>query len=392
MSKPFILYGTPGSLYTAKVRSFLRKQRIVFEEHPSGSAHFRENIAPLVGRWIMPVLETPTGTLIQDGADILDYFDQSMGLRLPLMPESPSLAVISHLFELFGGEGLLRPAMHYRWNFDKENLAFLKEDLPGFIAAGADDKTRSDFFEFASGLMRKATVALGVNPHLIPQIEESYAEFLQLFSAHLRTAPYLLGGLPSNGDFALAGPLWPHLARDPYPAGLMQRTAWPVYRWTERISAPVNDTGEYIDYPEELFVDDSIPETLVELMKYVAAEMLPELVAQVGFMDEHLAADPEITDGSVVGGKPSRRSIGKVTFEWRGQEMTTSVLPYRVFLLQRLQAAVAGRSEAERAEIETLFAECGLEVLLTLKPRRTVERRDNCEVWGAEQEACLQVA
>jgi len=280
--------------------------------------------------------------------------------------------------------------MHYRWNFDEANLAFLSEDLPGFIAAGTDAETRSGLFEFASGLMRKATETLGVNPHLVPQVEESYAEFLQLFSDHLRTAPYLLGGLPSNGDFALAGPLWPHLSRDPYPAALMRRTAWPVFRWTERISSPVNDTGEYIDYPEEFFADDAIPETLVELMKYVAAEMLPELVAQVGFIDQHLAADVGLTDGSVVGGKPSRRSIGKVTFAWRGQEMTTSVLPYRVFLLQRLQAAVAGRSDAERSAVEALFTECGLEVLLTLKPRRTVERRDNCEVWGPEQAPSLR--
>jgi glutathione S-transferase len=389
MSK-YVLYSMPASLYSAKVRAYMRKLNIPHTERANGHPAYQQQVVPAIGRMIVPVLETPDGKLIQDSIAIIDYLEAAEPREHSIYPQTAKQLAVGHLFEIFGGEGLMRPAMHYRWNFDKENLAFLKEDLPGFIAAGADAKTRSDFFEFASGLMRKATVALGVSPHLIPQVEASYAEFLQLFSAHLRTAPYLLGGLPSNGDFALAGPLWPHLARDPYPAGLMQRTAWPVYRWTERIASPVNDTGEYIDCPEEFFADDSIPETLVELMKYVAAEMLPELAAQVGFMDEHLAADPEITDGSVVGGKPSRRSIGKVTFEWRGQEMTTSVLPYRVFLLQRLQAAVAGRSEAERAEIEALFATCGLEVLLTLKPRRTVERRDNCEVWGGEQAAQLQ--
>ena len=66
--------------------------------------------------------------------------------------------------------------------------------------------------------------------------------------------------------------------------------------------------------------------------------------------------------------------------------MTTNVLPYRLFLIQRLQAAVAERSDAERAEIEALFEDCGLSELLTLKARRTVERRDNHEVWGAEQQ------
>jgi len=44
----------------------------------------------------------------------------------PLYPEDPVIKAISLLFELFGNEGLLRPAMHYRWNFDDDNLDFLK--------------------------------------------------------------------------------------------------------------------------------------------------------------------------------------------------------------------------------------------------------------------------
>jgi hypothetical protein len=169
----------------------------------------------------------------------------------------------------------------------------------------------------------------------------------------------------------------------------MQQTAWPVFRWTERISSPVADMGEYLDYPEEFFPDDEIPETLLAMLNYIGEEMMPELEAQVAFMDQHLANDPEIEDGSIVGGKPSRRTIGNVTFGWRGEEMTTSVLPYRLFLIQRLQTAVAERSESERVEIEALFNQCGLGNLLTLKARRSVVRQDNCEIWGAEQDPNL---
>ena len=388
MSK-YVLYSMPASLYSAKARSYMRKRNIDHVERANGHPKYQQAVIPAIGRMIIPVLKTSDGTLIQDSIEIIDFLEAADPREHSIYPSAAKQRAVGHVLELFGGEGLMRPAMHYRWNFDDTNLAFLKEDLPGFIAAAGDAKAKAEFFEFASGLMRKATLALGVNPHLVPTIEESYAEFLNLFSAHLRTAPYLLGGLPSNGDFAFAGPLWAHLGRDPFPANLMQQSAWPVYRWTERISSPVADMGEYLDYPEQFFPDDTIPETLVALLTYIGEEMMPELEAQVAFMDAHLENDPEVTEGSIVGGKPSRRTIGNVTFGWRGEEMTTSVLPYRLFLIQRLQAAVTERSEPERSEIEALLSQCGLGNLLTLKARRSVVRRDNCEVWGPEQEPNL---
>ena len=69
------LYGTPGSLYTAKARSYLIKQGLAFENRSIGDAHYRQSIMPQVGRWIMPVLEAPDGTLIQDGSVIIDTLE-----------------------------------------------------------------------------------------------------------------------------------------------------------------------------------------------------------------------------------------------------------------------------------------------------------------------------
>ena len=66
------------------------------------------------------------------------------------------------MLELFGGEGLLRPAMHFRWNFDDANLAFLQDDFGGALAVGEDLPTRRVAFERASDLMRRATVGVGV--------------------------------------------------------------------------------------------------------------------------------------------------------------------------------------------------------------------------------------
>lgn len=132
-----ILYGMAGSLYTAKVRAYLRKQGIAFRERAPAHPRFLEAAVPAVGRWIIPILETPEGAFLQDGADILAHFE-ARGPRLPATPASPVHEAVARLFELFGGEGLLRPAMHYRWNFDAENLAFIKADFLFGLAPGVD--------------------------------------------------------------------------------------------------------------------------------------------------------------------------------------------------------------------------------------------------------------
>jgi glutathione S-transferase len=385
----YILYAMPASLYSAKARSYLRKRQIDHVERANGHPHYQQQVVPAIGRMIVPVLQTPDGRLIQDTVDIIDFLERAEPREHSIYPSSPRQRAVGHMLELFGGEGLLRPAMHYRWNFDETNLGFLEEDFAGALAAGGDEDARRAAFDVASGLMRKVTIAFGVGPELIDEIERSYAEFLELLSAHLRCAPYLLGGLPSNGDFGFVGPMWAHLGRDPHPATIMKRAAWPVYRWVERMNAPVYDAGEHLDYPQEFFPDDEIPDTLRALLRYIGEEQVPELIAQVAFIDEHLAADASIGEGTTVAGKPSRRAIGSVTVAWRGHEMTTSVLPYRLYLLQRLQGAVADRSADERAQIRALFAECGLDRLLELRARRSLRRENNREVWGPEQEPSL---
>lgn len=74
---------------------------------------------------------------------------------------------------------------------------------------------RATVFGMASRRMRKAMAIFGVSPETIPAVEASYAHFLHLFNEHLAASPYLLGGRPTIGDYALVAPLYAHLARDP---------------------------------------------------------------------------------------------------------------------------------------------------------------------------------
>ena len=386
---PYVLYAMPGSLYSGKARSYLRTHRIDYVERVPGDPRYTDGVVPAIGRWIIPVLEAPDGTLVQDTADIIDFLDATESPERSAHPSTPVHRAVAHLLELFGGEGLLRPAMHYRWDFDDTNVAFLARDFSASLAPDGDDATRESVFALSSDRMRSATTAFGVSGELVEEIERSYLEFLDLFDAHLAGSPYLLGGLPTIGDYGFLGPLFAHLARDPYPSVLMKRRAQRVWRWVERMNAPVRDAGEYGDGPEGLFPGDGVPGTLRALLAYIGEEYLDEVVAQVVAVDDWLAEHPEVADGQVVLGKPTRRYCGTITFAWRGRPMTVAVVPYRLYLVKRLQDAVAAADPDGRAAIRAVFAEAGLEPLLDVRPRRWVERSENREVWGPLHEPHL---
>lgn len=377
------LYGTPGSLYTGKARAYLIKQQIPFENRAAGEARFRETIVPKIGRWIIPVLEAPDGALIQDGSNIIDHFEAQGPTRLPAFPTTPLHRLVGQIFELFGGEGLLRPAMHYRWNFDETNRAFLARDFPAALApTGAPPEVQAQTFEMASGRMRKAMAGFGVSADSIPAVEAAYAQFLDLFDRHLAASPYLLGGRPTIGDYGLIAPLYAHLARDPYPALLMKQTAFRVWRWTERMNAVDQDAGEYGAPPAELFPDDAVPDSLKALLRFIAEDYLPEVEAFVGFTNGWLEARPDIAPGTNGLPRPQDRVIGQAAFTWRGVPVTVNVMPYRLYLLQKVQDVADAAEPAARRAMDALLDETGLSPLLALRASRRVERRDHLEVWA----------
>jgi len=386
---PYVLYAMPASLYSGKARSYLRTHRIDYVERAPGDARYGGEIEPAIGRWIIPVLQTPDGTIVQDTVDIIEHLDATQPPERSAFPSGGVLRTLAHLLELFGGEGLLRPAMHYRWDFDDVNVPFLAKDFSAALVVGADDATREAVFAFASDRMRSATTSFGVTEELVPAIERSYEEFLALFDAHLAGSPFLLGGRPTIADYGFFGPLYAHLARDPYPSVLMKQRAQRVWRWVERMQAPVQDASEYGDCGEELFADDAVPDTLAALLAYIGEEYLEEAVAQVAAVDAWLEEHPDVAEGEVVLGKPKRRISGTTTFTWRGHPMTVAVIPYRIFLLTRLQDAFAAASPAEQATVRSLLAAAGLDPLLDVRPRRSVRRADNREVWGPAQEPVL---
>ena len=382
MSEPYYLYGVPASYYTAKARAFLRKQGLPFEERSSAHGAFGTVVFPATKRMFLPCLQAPDGSIIQDSDDILGYLEDTAPLRLSATPPGPVQTVLSHLFNLFGAEGLTRMAMHYRWSKLDQQDSFI---AAGFIHGLAPESPPEEADALARPMMNKLAgylTALGVTDETIPKVEAAYDALLNALQAHFTRHPCLFGAWPSLGDYGLYGPLFAHLGRDPVPAFHMKQRADKVFRWTERVSAPNLDIPEYPSYPHSGFLpDDAVPETLLAVGQVAAGEMIPEIPDQVAAFNAW-AAGQDRTPGAPLLDKPHKRAVGSVETRYRGSAVRTGVSPYRIYMLQKVQAAFDALDGEAKPRAQAWFDAAGLTPLLDARPAHRVGRKDNLEVWA----------
>ena len=368
------LYAIPHSLYSGRARSYLIKNGISFKEISCGHESFKAEILPEAKLATIPVLRTQQGQVIRDGAAIIEYFEAANGR--PCKPTTAKQQVVSGLFDLIGTEGLLRPAMHYRWNFPEENLTFLHYH---FFHSQREHPDREAKTQHMMNKMRYAAAIFGVNDESQTLVETLYIEFLLALDKHFEQYPYLLGWKPCIGDFGLLAPLFAHLGRDPKPLHIMQRQAVHVYRWVERMNRSYQDAPEHYAGGTDFIADDHIPDTLLKVLRVVAEDLLPETIAAADSINSVLAAS------SITAGDPASRYLGqndgKAIFTVRGQQLEAGAQPYRFFQLQLVQDAYQACAESERADIDSLLESCQLGGLLEIKLQRRMEQRGNVEVW-----------
>ncbi len=68
-------HGWPVSPYSAKTRSTLRFKGIDIEDDIPTARQLRTRIQRAVGRMVMPTVELPDGTWLQDSSDIIDELE-----------------------------------------------------------------------------------------------------------------------------------------------------------------------------------------------------------------------------------------------------------------------------------------------------------------------------
>jgi glutathione S-transferase len=374
MTQTHRLYAITHSLYSGRARSYLIKQGIAFRELSTGHESFKAEVLPRGNLPTIPTLVTPGGEVIRDGAAIIEHFEAASGR--PCQPSGPRQQIISALFDVIGTDGLLRPAMHYRWNFPDDNLDFIRYH---FLYSQRDLPQREEKTEHMMNRMRHAAQLFGVTEKSQAMVEGLYLEFLDALNTHFEQCPYLLGWRPCIGDFGLIAPMYAHLGRDPYPARLMQQRATRVYRWVERMNRADQDVPEYFEAGTDFLADDEIPETLLAVLRVLAEDFVPETRAAAGCINAWLAdQQPEAGEAAVTrlsGG------AGNAEFSLRGQTISALAQPYRFYLLQRLQALYQLMAAAEQATVKQMLDTCGMSELLAIKLDRGIGRAENLEVW-----------
>jgi len=371
-ANPITLYGVPHSLYTGRARAYLIKAGLPFRERPPSDPHFQGAvIAKAGGKLGLPTIELPDGRVIRDGAAIIDHFENESDHTFS--PTTPKQRFFSRLFDAIGAEGLLRPAMHYRWNFEAENLDYLIFHFEMLMPPGPKGASMA---RKAADRMRAAARAFGVNDETIPVVEDVYGEVLAAMDAHFATTPYLLGGRPCVGDFGLFAPMFGHLGRDPKPLAMMVSDAVRAFRWVERMGRETGDLVEFPDTVDAYLADDAIPPTLIDLLKAISVDFVPETVAAADAINTWIAAQDDLPPGT-----PCERMAGFCQFEVCGTPIGAMAQPYRFYLLARAQAERAAMDAATREELDDLLDQAGMRALMDVKLTREMGFQDNREIW-----------
>ena len=374
MSNPHRLYAITHSLYSGRARSYLIKHQIPFQELSTGHESFKAEVLPKGKLATIPTLVTPEGEVIRDGAAIIEHFEATNGR--PSQPRGPRQRIISALFDVIGTDGLLRPAMHYRWNFPEDNLAFVRYH---FLHSQRDTPERAEKTEAMMDRMRYAAMIFGVTEHSQGVVESLYLDYLDALNGHFEQYPYLLGWRPSVGDFGLIAPMYAHLGRDPHPAKLMQQRAVSVHRWVERMNRADQDVPEFFNAGTEFIDDDEVPESLMAVLRVLAEDFVPETLAAAESINGWLAENKPETGAPAVGRLAQAR--GTATFALRGQTIEALAQPHRFYLLQRVQDDYVSLSETEKAAVDEVLSKSGMTSILDASLNRRIERADNLEVW-----------
>lgn len=366
------LYGSSLSLYTGRARSYLIKSGIPYQETLPNSPHFAKNVLPKMGeRQSIPVIETEDGEVIRDGAAIIDHYESNNGQRFS--PVTPKQKTLSLLFDVIGTEGLLRPAMHYRWDFPKENLDFLTFHFETFIPPIPDRKEKA---EKQMNRMRGAGQSFGAVATNFELIESLYETLIDKLDQHFAQYPYLLGNKPCIGDFGLIAPFFGHLGRDPVAIRLLQTKAIRLFRWVERMNRPDPDFGEFGPAAEEYIAGDEFPDSLIEVLKHIAIDFIPETTAAAVTINQWLEENQAMPSNTV-----AERQVGFTEFEVRESKIQAIAQPYRFYLLSRMQNHIDSLPDQEKTAAQELLQQCGMESLLQTRLTRKIGRHNNREVW-----------
>ena len=145
------------------------------------------------------------------------------------------------------------------------------------------------------------------------------------------------------------------------------------------MNSPEQDAAEFFEAGDDFLSEDLIPDTLVDVLRVLAKDFVPETLAASAVINDWLA------NNNPAAGTSASRYLGqgdsKAEFIVGDQSLIAGAQPYRFYLLQRVQDYFATLSSDEQANVLCLLERCGLETVLEIKLGRRLGHQDNLDVW-----------
>src|SRR5579885_49156 len=234
MAENYRIFGVELSPYSVKVRSWFRYKRIPHQWVPRNAAAQSEyqKYAKLP---IVPLVVTPANEGIQDSTPIIERLEAEFP-EPPIHPADPAAAFISVLIEEFGDEWGNKWMFHYRWAREVDQLSAAGR-LARMMMPEANEQQISAAIAQVRDRMVVRVWFVGSNPQTAAQIEESFCDTIAILETHLSSRPYLFGGRPAFGDFAMWGQLY-NAWTDPTPGALIEGRAPNLLAWIHRMLWP----------------------------------------------------------------------------------------------------------------------------------------------------------
>ncbi len=335
---PLTLNGAPGSPYTRKMLALLRYRRIPYKllQYGMGAPPGLPKSKPqLLPTFYLPNAQGEIEAVV-DSSPLIRRLERAFEGR-SVLPPHPVAGFIDHLLEDYADEWLTKAMFHYRWHYPADaNKA--GDILPRWSNISAGDEQMAQMKTFIMDRQISRLYVVGSNDTTAPVIEASYERFLDLFNAHLKVHPFLMGKRPGASDFAAFGQLTALTHFDPTPMALTMKKAPRVYAWVE-----VSEDLSGLEPQESDWLDAAnIPSTIVALLKEFGRVYVPALLANAKAI-----ANGADTFETEIDGKP-----------WKQQ-----TFPYQAKCLQWIRNAYADLGGKDRTTVDKLLTGTGIPTL-----------------------------
>lgn len=408
MRTDYRLFAWDFSYFSSKIRAYCRFKEFhgafTYEEVMATQDVIRSLLIPATGSNVVPQIQSAAGEWLQDSSEIIDALEEKHP-DPAVIPTGACQRLISYLIELLADEWMLPWGFWERWHYSLASVSpnhetFNAQQWGRVFAPGKSGMERREAARFVFREVMKiddpanaefgpyaGLTQLGVTEKTTEAWENSMRRMLSLLETHFDDHDYVLGGRPSLADFALMGPLYPHVYKDPV-SGYMMRTEYPlVCEWIERTNGSTEaglrsyrqQSYDVVDGKlspisgatdnGELLPNDEVPNTALPLVGVFFEEMWPVLKSSIDVLSGYLAS------GQHPAGAPLpfksfyapaefralQESGGALSheFELGGVREVRMVSPYQVWMLGRLSDAMRASLEdaAARTRVSKLLSE-----------------------------------